>query len=76
MIENSLLIVSVVVFYFLIIFAVIFFIDRCPKGQQHDYELMKSEYIHGNDIGFGIYNSYTRLTYKCKKCNEIIDSIT
>jgi len=73
---NDIVIIGVMFLLPFVFFAVILYIDRCPKGKQHDYELIKSKYIKGNDIGFGITNSYFRETHKCKKCDKIIDLIS
>jgi hypothetical protein len=49
--------------------------NRCSKGGQHDYKLVGEKYFSGNDIGFGITNSYTRETYKCEKCGDEFDCV-
>jgi hypothetical protein len=63
-------------FSFPITFIIFMYWDnRCSKGGQHDYKLMNEKYFSGNDIGFGITNSYTRETYKCEKCGDEFDCV-
>lgn len=73
---NDILIIGIM---FVLPFAFLFIAfntDKCSKGAQHSYKLIKEKYVRGNDIGFGITNSYTSVTYKCAKCGKIYDSIT
>ena len=72
---NNLLIVICFSSPLLIFLIYLYWTNRCPKGGQHDYYLIDSKFIKGNDIGFGITNSYYRETYKCTKCNDEFESI-
>ena len=42
--------------------------NRCPEGGQHKYDTKYGRYVKGNDIGFGVTNSFRYKTCICKKC--------
>ena len=45
--------------------------EKCIDSKNHIYILVSEKYVKGNDIGFGITNSYTETKYECKKCKKI-----
>jgi len=53
----------------------LYFSGRCPMGGQHKCNLIDSKFVKGNDIGFGITNSYVLETYKCIKCDHTYEAI-
>ncbi len=48
--------------------------SRCPKGWFHKYKTTNGRFVKGNDIGFGITNSFTHQTCKCEKCGHSFET--
>lgn len=49
-------------------------LDRCPKGKFHKWKYEEGSYVKGDNLGFGITNGYTNVTYTCEKCGEKIET--
>ena len=44
--------------------------EKCIDSKNHIYISVSEKYIKGNDIGFGITNSYIKTKYECRKCKK------
>ena len=64
-----------ILFILLIIKSIPYNEEKCTDGKKHLYTIISEKYVRGNDIGFGITNSYTKIEYECRKCKKLIKTI-
>lgn len=67
--DETLIIIVFLVIPFVCFISYLLWTNRCPKGGLHEFETTDERFVQGNDIGFGITNSFTHQTCKCKKCD-------